>query len=67
MEEERKQSRVVLSDESSGLATEAQSKPEDILSSAGVQAAKEVLSTAQDDKLSLELGAEALKAATKVT
>jgi hypothetical protein len=65
VEAERLESRVVLSDESAGAVTDAVN-PESILSKAGVAEAKEVLATASDDKASLQIEAEALKAATKV-
>jgi hypothetical protein len=65
VEAERLESRVVLSDESAGAVTDAVN-PESILSNAGVSAAKEVLATASDDKASLQIEAEAMKAATKV-
>jgi hypothetical protein len=65
VEAERLESRVVLSDESAGAVTDAVN-PESILSNAGVVEAKEVLETASDDRVSLQIEAEAMKAATKV-
>ncbi len=65
MEAERLESRVVLSDESAGAVTDAVN-PESILFNAGVAEAKEVLAKASDDRASLQIEAEAMKAATKV-
>jgi hypothetical protein len=65
VEAERLASRVVLSDESTGAVTDAVN-PESILFNAGVAEAREVLAKASDDRASLQIEAEAMKAATKV-